>query len=57
MIMKVLFTKKDENKKIIDAKIIKIKMIPETIKPILTQALEYSWNQMPFGWGVESCMK
>jgi len=57
MNIEVLFTKKDRNKKIIDAKIVKIKMIPETIKPILTQALEYSWNQLPFGWEVESCMK
>ena len=21
------------------------------------QILEYCWNQMPYGWGVESCMK
>lgn len=46
----VLFTKKNSNKEIIDAKIIKIKMISESIKPIKTQALEYCWNQLAIGF-------
>lgn len=23
----------------------------------IAQILEYCWNQLPYGWGVESCMK